>query len=273
MTHVLYADDLMVMGQATGNEVTKLKQIFDKFALHSGLIINPDKSTIWFSRGCEEETRNEVISEFGARLADEKEQYLGIIVTQSGKENEHTQGLMLDKMRKKLAGWKKGLLSAAGRLALIKSVLLSVPVYYMSVGVLSHNTIKELNKVIRLFFWGHVGDKKQMSLIAWEKICQPYEKGGLGIRNLKLFNQSLVLKAVWQVASNCDRLWVQVVRAKYFSRRGFWGVNGTREEAGYGAQSKTSKPFSRNRLYGMSGMAKRYHASTNHGSQAGAYRQ
>lgn len=57
LTHILYADDLVVMGQASMREVTNLKRIFDTFAQHSGLAINPDKSTIWFSRGCEEEVR------------------------------------------------------------------------------------------------------------------------------------------------------------------------------------------------------------------------
>lgn len=184
----------------------------------------------------------------GARLAEDSEKYLGIIVTQQGRENEYTQGLLLERMRAKLAGWRVGLLSAAGRLALIKAVLVSIPIYYMSVGELAQSTIGELNKLVRLFFWGQTGEERHMSLIAWDKICQTYDKGGLGIRNLKLFNQSLLLKAVWQVASNSDKIWVQVVRAKYFSRRGFWGVSGTRDVSRLWRSIQKLKPFFREQI-------------------------
>lgn len=70
----------------------------------------------------------------------------------------------------------------------------------------------------------------------------------MGIRNLKLFNQYLVLKAVWQVASNSDKIWVQVVRAKYFSRRGFWGVNGTRDVSRLWRSIQKLKPFFREQI-------------------------
>lgn len=49
LSHALYADDLVILGQASGTEVMELKAIFDAFAQASGLQINPEKSSIWFS--------------------------------------------------------------------------------------------------------------------------------------------------------------------------------------------------------------------------------
>lgn len=46
ITHAMYADDLVIMGQAANREVAELKAILEEFATHTGLIINPDKSKI-----------------------------------------------------------------------------------------------------------------------------------------------------------------------------------------------------------------------------------
>lgn len=77
--------------------------------------------------------------------------------------------------------------------------------------------------------WGKVGSDKYLAMIGWDKICTAIEEGGLGVRDFRVFNEALLLKVVWQVASNADKLWVQVMQAKYFSRGGFWAVTNTRD--------------------------------------------
>lgn len=49
ITHSMYADDLVVIGEASVREVHAFKVIMTKFVSYTGLTINPDKSTIWFS--------------------------------------------------------------------------------------------------------------------------------------------------------------------------------------------------------------------------------
>lgn len=46
---------------------------------------------------------------------------------------------------------------------------------------------------------------------------------------MKIFNQALLLKMVWQLASNSDKLWVQIFKAKYFSKAGFWAIKNKRD--------------------------------------------
>lgn len=55
ITHAMYADDLVLMGEATVQEVNELKRILGEFETHTGLRINPDKSTLWFSNQCSDE--------------------------------------------------------------------------------------------------------------------------------------------------------------------------------------------------------------------------
>lgn len=51
--------------------------------------------------------------------------------------------------------------------------------------------------------------------------------GRLGIRDIKLFNQALLLKLVWYIVAGTDRLWVHIMIAKYCPRGGFWAVRTT----------------------------------------------
>lgn len=61
LTHSIYADDLVVMERATQQEAVAYKEMFDDFAIYSGLSINPEKSTIWLSKRCGEERKEEIL--------------------------------------------------------------------------------------------------------------------------------------------------------------------------------------------------------------------
>lgn len=54
-------------------------------------------------------------------------------------------------------------------------------------------------------------------------------RGGLGIKDMNLFNMALVMKMVWQITARDDRIWISIIKAKYFPRGGFWAVNITRD--------------------------------------------
>jgi hypothetical protein len=54
--------------------------------------------------------------------------------------------------------------------------------------------LKELVSIQRRFLWGGGIDSKKVYWVSWDHICQHKEKGGLGIKNLELFNSSLLCK-------------------------------------------------------------------------------
>lgn len=179
ITHLMYADDLIIFGEATVAEVRQIKGILDLFGDYSGLVVNPQKSTIWFSGNCEPEAREMIMAEFEAKLAQEQEKYLGILVTQAGGARDLSHKQLLEKVQDKLSGWKANLLSHVGRLTLVKSVLLSLPVYYMSVAKIPTRTVKAVTAIIRKFLWGKLDKERYVSLIGWDKVCMKKEDGGV----------------------------------------------------------------------------------------------
>ncbi|KAJ3687049.1 hypothetical protein LUZ61_016213 [Rhynchospora tenuis] len=221
LTHVVYADDLILLGEADDWETRHTGRVMQQFGDVSGLIINPTKSKLWFSRRCTNQQIQMVMSTFKAAKAGSEEKYLGALI--SGRNSAKQTGLMLlEKLKAKLTGWRANMLSHAGRLVLIKAVLMSIPVYYMSLEVLPIGLIRQMESLIAKFFWGKVDKDRYLTFISWGRICQPIEKGGLGVRQLKVFGDALFMKLVWALMSNENKIWVQVCRGKYFNNLGFW---------------------------------------------------
>lgn len=83
------------------------------------------------------------------------------------------------------------------RLTLIKSVLSSIPTYFMSVHVISMSVAKQIERLQRDFLWGN-GGEGSYHLVAWDRICRPKVHGGLGVRRLVVFNVALFGKWWWR---------------------------------------------------------------------------
>lgn len=55
-------------------------------------------------------------------------------------------------------------------------------------------------------------------------MCIPREKGGLGLRKAKDFNEALLAKLAWLMTTNSDKLWVRAMREKYVKNGDFLSV-------------------------------------------------
>ena len=119
----------------------------------------------------------------------------------------------MEKVERRLAGWKCQQLSKGSRFALIKSTLSNLPTYFLSLFPIP---AFEANQIAKLqnFLWGSLGDKPKFHLVKWATICAPLSSGGLGIRNLRLFNEAL-LGRLRRFGLERDALLWQVIKVKY----------------------------------------------------------
>ena len=67
-----------------------------------------------------------------------------------------------------------------------------------------------------------MGEDRKFHLVNWNQVCQPVNLGGLGIRNLRVFNKALLGKWLWRFGNEREALWRQVIVAKYDSLQGGW---------------------------------------------------
>ena len=89
-------------------------------------------------------------------------------------------------------------MSKRDRLTLLKSIISSLPTYYLSLFTILQHVADRLERIQRNFLWGSSNDVFKFSLVAGEKVVWPVEVGGLGIRKIGLFNQALLGKRLWQ---------------------------------------------------------------------------
>jgi hypothetical protein len=64
----------------------------------------------------------------------------------------------------------------------------------MSMFLLPKTNVERMKKTRRKFFWQGGRLKKKYHLVRWELVCKAKKKGGLGLKDLKRMNLSLLCK-------------------------------------------------------------------------------
>jgi hypothetical protein len=215
ITHLLFADDLLIFGKATSSEASTIKDCLDSYCKWSGQAVNTTKSSILFSKNTTASSINSIkgILPFKATSATAK--YLGLPLFIEKSKKEAFQDI-LTRVLGKIEGWRAKTLSQAGRIVLIKTTASSIPSYTMSTFLLPKSFCTALDKSFKDFWWRFPkGKSRNLSLKSWRSICIPRHLGGLGIRNMYDVNLALVTKLGWKLLSNLDCLWVNQLREKY----------------------------------------------------------
>ncbi|KAG2568194.1 hypothetical protein PVAP13_7NG300424, partial [Panicum virgatum] len=86
----------------------------------------------------------------------------------------------------------------------------------MSVFLLPNSLHNALERRIRQFWWGELAGKRKTHWIPWQKFSRARGEGGLGFRDLKLFNQALLGRQAWRLVDRPQSLCARVLRAKYY---------------------------------------------------------
>ncbi|KAE8660741.1 hypothetical protein F3Y22_tig00116951pilonHSYRG00750 [Hibiscus syriacus] len=212
LSHLQFADDLIIFCQASINQIKNVKRVLRIFSIMTGLHLNLAKSKL-FGINLEEGVLSDWAEQVGCSVGFLPTEYLGLPLG-ARKNTEALWDPVFKNFSSKLAGWKASCLSLAGRTVLLKSVLTSLPIFFLSLFKMPCNIGKKLNSLMANFLWGEKGDKRRIHWVNWNTVCRPLNCGGLGVLDLNLTNRALLGKWVWKFANDKNSLWKSVLCSK-----------------------------------------------------------
>jgi hypothetical protein len=74
---------------------------------------------------------------------------------------------------------------------------------------------KEVVKIHRGFLWSGLEKKSKICWVNWDTVTTPKKDGGLGVRDLRRVNLSLLAKWRWRLLNHERNSWKLVLEAKY----------------------------------------------------------
>ncbi|CAK8532022.1 unnamed protein product [Lathyrus sativus] len=190
-----YADDTILIGNGSWSNLWSMKSILVSFELILGLKINIRNSSL-FGIMTDDYFMKAAEHFIGCRLDGLSFKFLSLTVG-----GNHRRIFFWDPVVKclktKLSSWKGRWLSTGGRIALINLVLFNLPVYFLSFYTLPKKFLHVLVSLRRKFLWAWLKGKSYIAWVSWKTICKSKEEGGLGVKDLGMFNKALLEKWWW----------------------------------------------------------------------------
>jgi hypothetical protein len=154
LSHLQFADDTLIIGNKSWLNVRSIRAVLLLLEEVSGLKVNFNKSMLtgvnisstWLS---------EAASVLNCRTGTIPFVYLGLPIGGDSRRLSFWKPVV-DRIEARLLSWNHKFLSFGGRLTLLKSVLSSLPVYFLSFFKAPTGIITSLESTFKIFFWGGV---------------------------------------------------------------------------------------------------------------------
>ncbi|CAL1365946.1 unnamed protein product [Linum trigynum] len=162
LSHLFFADDLVLFAEAEGSQIDIIKRCLDDFCSSSGQRVNHSKSAMFVSPNVRRDKAARLSSRAGINLTADLGRYLGITAI-NGRITKARYKELLLKIQNKLAAWKTRHLSMAARVTMVKAVTSNIAIYPMFSELLPVGVCKSIDRCNRSFIWGEEEDRQSFT--------------------------------------------------------------------------------------------------------------
>jgi hypothetical protein len=196
---VQYADDTLVFMEASFEQLQVLKSTLLLFQQAIGLKVNFHKSCL-VPINIDLNYATCLAEFFECSVGKMPFTYLGLPL---GTTRPTVMDLapLADNVERRLNACSR-FLNYGGKLVFVNFVLSSLPTFYMCMLKLNKTMVKVVNRARQHCLWDKKDHEHQNSLAAWELVCKPKDKGGLGVINLEIQNDALLMKHLFKFFSH-----------------------------------------------------------------------
>jgi hypothetical protein len=187
ISNLLFADDSLLFFKATAHQARRVKEVLKEFQMATGQLLSHNKCSLLFSETSITQEREEIKEILGVESASFESKYLGLPTPEVRMKNGNFQTIM-ERFGKRCNNWNERFMSQAAKEVNVKAVAQSLPTNVMGVFKLNQSFCDKYEKVIRDFWWGDKDDKRKVHWMSWENMTKPKCDGGIGFRDMRLFN-------------------------------------------------------------------------------------
>ena len=166
LTHLLFMDDVILLGTGTLLEWMAFDVILSTFYKASGMCISMEKSVFLFNN-----VDNDILLDISCFMPYKMDplttgfKYLGYFLKPLG-YNINDWHWLIQKYEKRIYLWSQKHLSLGGRLVLDQAVLSSLSVYWLGLAPIPILVLNKLRSLTFAFLWGSTRDKRMYHLVS-----------------------------------------------------------------------------------------------------------
>ncbi|KAL0313301.1 UNVERIFIED_CONTAM: hypothetical protein Sradi_5729400 [Sesamum radiatum] len=217
-----FADDLLLFCKADEPSIRLFRIGLHLFASLFRLHANPQKSQLILSKATQP-GREAFLASLSFQVGHLPVRYIGLSLIASRLIISDCQPLF-QKIDSRIHGWDGIRLSFAGRVQLIKSVLMALDVYWAMTFILPKGVSKEIEKRLCSFLWKGTASSGYLK-VAWDQVCKPLAEGVQGLRDILALNRALMSRHLWAIiAWERNSIWVNWIVQTRLRDKSLWTV-------------------------------------------------
>ncbi|XP_028554226.1 uncharacterized protein LOC114580531 [Dendrobium catenatum] len=213
VSHLLYADDILIFSEANLKKIKKIKKTLNNYCKWTGQRVNFKKSMMVFGKTVNQRRKKEIENALKFSSAIEMN-YLAIKLTLRRMVSSDYNKLM-EVALNKLNIRGKNFISLEGKMVLLKSAFLSLPIFLSTLSLVPLGILKEFDKMCRDFLWNKKNGNLGLHSASWKELCKPKQKGGRGLFSAVEKVGHLRAKFAWKFYMKPESLLICILKAKY----------------------------------------------------------